>query len=97
MATKKVAKKSKKITKTKKVKKVTVKKVAPVSTVISKELPQDWGKECFNETFIDPRGFQAADLKPRYFAALSNLFEEYGQSLKLEPIGNPGLRLSLKL
>lgn len=87
--------KSKKGSKTKKAKKVTVQKVQPASTVLSKELPQDWNAECFNEKTIDPRGFQAADLKPRYFAHLSNLFEEYGQALKLEPIGNPGLRLSL--
>lgn len=66
------------------------------STVISVELPQTWGADCFNEKLINTRGFQAADLKPRYFAAYNKLIKEYGAALVIEPTGQPGITLSLK-
>lgn len=66
------------------------------STVISLELPKMWGPMCFNAHTINSRGFQAADLQPRYFAAYNKLIEEYGQALLIEPTGNPGITLSLK-
>lgn len=68
----------------------------PESTVISVELPQTWGPECFQDKLVNTRGFQAADLRPRYFAAYSKLIKEYGQALTIEPTGNPGITLSLK-
>lgn len=77
------------------VKKTAKKTVKVKSTVISRELPQTWGPDCFNEKTIDERGFQMADLKPRYYTALVNLVSEYGQSLRIEPAGNPGIKLSL--
>lgn len=77
-------------------KKKTSKRSSRSTTVISMELPQTWGPECFNETTINKSGFQAADLKPRYYAAFCKLHKEYGQGLTVTPSGNPGITISLK-
>lgn len=68
----------------------------PELTAVSLQLPQTWGPECFNQSTIDQRGFQASDLKPRYFAAYNKLIAEYGQGLVIDPTGNPGITLSLR-
>lgn len=59
------------------------------------DTPLIFGKSCFKKKMADPRGFQAADLKSKYFDIFIKLLAKHGQKLIVKPTGNPGISLSI--
>jgi len=88
---------TKKKAKLKKVKKTSRRKSSKPAKFPKEVLLMEFDHECFNDTRIDPRGFQYHDLRPQYRKVFDKAFCQHKDNLIIRPTGNPGISLFLQI